>query len=36
VTSAGWAVVWAVVYASVMVATVIVARGGVPFVYQGF
>jgi hypothetical protein len=36
VTSAGWAVVWAVVYASIVVAAVIVARGGAPFVYQGF
>jgi len=27
---------WAIVYATIVAAALIVARGGVPFVYQGF
>jgi hypothetical protein len=27
---------WAIVYAAVVAGAAIVARGGVPFVYQGF
>jgi hypothetical protein len=34
--TAGAALLWAVAYAALVVATVIVARGGAPFVYQGF
>jgi len=30
------AVAWAVAYAAIVVAVVILARGGAPFVYQGF
>jgi len=33
---AGVALLWAVAYATLVVATVVMARGGAPFVYQGF